>query len=152
MSNVTCFDTYRRARTQDQAATDFADQLVTRALNANPFMTDALAIVLAQASKIVAYAGDVAPNQGRSVQLCEAARVLHAASSQRFTFLFNALGVRLVFDGDWFYDVYLPAEAQALQSTMESALSAERDYNAAVERANQAGFNQFVNQQLNKPL
>lgn len=104
-----------------------------------PLSTEAVMITADLAEKIVSYSGDVEFHGSRKTSVCSADRLVKAASNQRYWVKDTGLTIRIEFDGDYFYDLYLRDTVdQVFKATILEALEAESLHNFNVTNYNNA--------------
>lgn len=104
MSRIINLNTVKEKKLADL----FAKDMESKALNTDLILaTGGLSMVLGYVDKIVYFSGDVEEGKHRRVNVCDSSQVIRAASSQLYTYSYDGGPLRLVFDGDYFYDLYL---------------------------------------------
>lgn len=106
--------------------------------------TYALEVLLKGTAKINFFSGDIEPGEARTSCLCPAEAVVEPATVQRFEVeMLGGTSVRLRFDGDFMYILYLHdfLTADLVQDLVDNVRE-EQKINAVIESFKRERFNQ----------
>jgi len=109
----------------------FASKVTSDALNLDlKYDITTLEILMGITTKIAYFSGDVEGGKARTTKLCEPSQLLRAATHLRYSFELSGFRLRLVFDGDYLYDVYLDERIDVVTlEQLEKALKAQSKVN-----------------------
>lgn len=149
MNNITDLGQYRQQKEAEQAADKMID--LAMALDVK-YETKGLSMVLQACENVTYYSGDVDHHQTRRVSHQAGAQLLRAATIQRFEIVKLAAELwRLVFDGQYIYDLYLlPNLPASITDQLMAVLSAETKLNIMIAEKHSALF-QMAMQQAMQP-
>ncbi|CCO44222.1 hypothetical protein VIBNISOn1_1050048 [Vibrio nigripulchritudo SOn1] len=92
----------------EERAKEFADQTIEKALSMDLELdTKALEVVVQGATKISYWSGDVESGCSRKATTVNSEQLLRAAKSQLYSYEVFEQRVRIEFDGEYIYDIYL---------------------------------------------
>lgn len=113
-TNVIDFNKAQTDKKQDQFFNSALD-----AVEVPNYKTDKLNNLLSVTRKIIYFSGDVETGQARNIRECDKEQLLRAASLQHFQIVDLHYIVRLVFDSDYIYDLYIDNDVSALLKSLD---------------------------------
>jgi hypothetical protein len=134
---------FNQAKT-DKKSDQFAEQLIDNLPEPTIYKTDALSVLLTQCEKIVYFSGDIEPGEARKIAQVEKSQLLRAASLQKFQVVDLHYIVRLMFDGDYFYDLYIENDTSKLLADV--AIDIDQNHQLAAKA--QTDFNKMIDKKL----
>jgi len=115
------------------AELNFANEFIG-AIELPELSVEHLTAVLSNASKIVFFSGDVEPGESRTIRLAKPKQLIRAAGNQCFTAALLGDIIRLTFDGDYLYDIYVDGAAELIEGLRVEANHNQAVYGAKIEQ------------------
>lgn len=149
MEQVTNIGVYRGKKLSEQRANDFATNVI-KLIDPVKYENTVLKTLLDVAEKVCYFSGDIDEKESRNVEVCDKYSPLCPAESQQY--VIQKLGniVRLIFDGEYIYDVYLSNSLDEKYITeFIRLLDVEGYFNFMKAEVSQKKFDQIMSQPVN---
>lgn len=131
----------------ENAAADMVSAALLGIPGEKPYVLETLKMLVDCSVRVVYFSGDIEPGQAREKRVCNPEQLLKASTTQVFDIQDMGGIIRLSFDGEYFYDLYLTQsliEPTSFRDQLLKCFETEAKCNRKIAEYNSALFQAVI--------